>query len=124
MRSVKTCVVCNAEFIPHRPCCVTCSRNCSQINFRRTRRKVKPPPEMRNCSECGNAFPVTRMGKLTCSDQCSRVRWLKVKESRKVAGHITDAELDQRALVDLDRLRTSDTYRQHRSPITEMQRWV
>lgn len=66
--------------------------------------------------------------KRTCSPACAKLRDEKQKaakrNARRLATEVTDAELDARALVDLERLRSGGTYRPHRTAITEMQRWA
>lgn len=126
MGEVRTCIHCGSPFHPYRNDQVACKAQC----FRRWWNAKRPRVgrQQGECVVCSVTFTKAKYNQVTCGDECRAKHRAEMQKARKegapVKRHITDAELDQRALADLDKLRAGDTSRPHRTAITEMQRWA
>lgn len=93
-RVKRSCVICDARFIPKNGTALTCSDNCSErldlfrecfAPFKRAVKRLFNPRRLKFCKQCGSRFLETsRHGSLMkfCSDKCCETYWRQKRKTR------------------------------------------
>lgn len=74
---LKTCPICNKQFLPKRTNSVYCSRDCKIQRDNQVRKPTLPPT--RQCPECETSFQPTNAKHIYCSSPCRSKTWHKEK---------------------------------------------